>query len=112
MTTEQPVHQCVCAQLHPNELIQVWRRRASMTMRRMSLRCRPVNLPDMAATLVLITRMSTGDPACFSAANSHRSHHIEDCPCAARNRGRVVKTRSPREVVEASQVPAPLWRML
>jgi len=112
MNDEQPVHRCVCSQLHHNELLRAWHRRASITMRRMALRCRPVNLTNVTATLDLIVRMSTGDPACFSAENAHHSHHVPDCPCAARNRGRSVTPRSPREIAETAKVPAPLWRTL
>src|SRR5262245_15985560 len=78
---------CTCSQYAPYEHLQLWQVRASRVADRMMKHGRAFNTVEMDKTIALILVMEKQTPECFAPENRHRSHHLADCPAAARNQG-------------------------
>ncbi len=109
--TEQPVHACMCCALDERELLAVWHHRATPIFRRAAMRARRVDVDRLAGTLLLVQQLSRGEPEALKPVHAHRSHHLKDCPAAARNRGRVFTPPAPLELVEQARRTIPVWRL-
>lgn len=96
--------------LHPREMLTAWQHRAAPIFRRMMLHSKRCDPSRISETLRLVLLFPSMDPACFAPENAHRSHHLKNCPLARRNAGKNL-TVSPREVVTATSIPIPAWKI-
>lgn len=101
----------MCCALDERELLAVWHHRATPIFRRMAMHARHVNVDRLALTLRLAQQLSRGEANAMRPEYAHHSHHLKDCPAAARNRGRIYTPPAPLELVERAKQPIPAWRL-
>jgi hypothetical protein len=78
--------ECLCTVLGPLERAQVWATRAQPTLKRLIARHHRVDSARIQLVMGLVVGFDFKDPRCLDPAFAHHSHHLANCPAAARNR--------------------------